>query len=234
MLSQTVCDACPVLKAQPLCSLKPQEWSRLCGGVAPQRLSTRDVLVKPGQWPTFVYAIREGSFKLVREDGHHSGTVVETVFAGEWIGVPSLLENEPFDVTAEALEPSALCAVPGEDFLEQFTLSPTFNRQVVRQLSVKLDHAHSMLLLRSHYDAASRLAACLIYLDERRPQGSAPGVAMTKADLGQMIATAQETVFRLLTKFETRGLLRREDRRILLLNRAGLEAVAANPKNTGR
>jgi len=234
VLSETVCAACPVLKAQPLCSLKHDEWLRLASGTAPQRLATRDVLLRPGQWPTFVYAVREGSFKLVRQDGHQSGTVVETVFPGEWIGVASLLENEAFDVTAEALEPSALCAIRGEDFLEQFTLSPTFNRQVVRQISAKLDQAHSMLLLRSHHDAASRLAACLLYLDARRPNGSSPGVAMTKADLGQMIATAQETVFRLLTKFETKGLLRREERRILLLNRAGLEAVAANPKNTGR
>ncbi len=76
----------------------------------------------------------------------------------------------------------------------------------------------------------SRLAARLAAPpDRQRPKDAPPGVLLTKSDLGQIIATAQETVFRLLTKFETRGLLRREDRRILLTNHAGLQAVAEQP-----
>jgi CRP/FNR family transcriptional regulator len=195
-------------------------------------LGHREKLFLSGQWPTFVYALREGSLKLMREEGADGGTMVETAFPGEWVGVAALLAGESFPVTAEALEPSALCAVRREDFLAQFTQNAAFNLEVVRQLSVKLDQAQTLLLMRSQHDAASRLAASLLFLDGRRPAGSEPGVAMTKSDLGQMIATAQETVFRLLAKFEKQKLLRREDRRILLLNRAGLLAVASNPKNT--
>lgn len=233
MLSATLCAACPALRSQPLVSLSSEDREDLERWVAPQRLATRDRLFQAGQWPTFVYALREGSLKLVREEGAEGGTVVETVFAGEWVGVSALLEGEAFQVAAEALEPSALCAVRGEDFLRHFYGNPAFNRVVVRQLMARLDQAQSMLLLRSHHDAASRLAACLLFLESRRPAGSQPGVVMTKADLGQMIATAQETVFRLLTKFEKLGLIRREDRRMVLVNKADLEAVAANPKNTG-
>ena len=169
----------------------------------------------------------------MREEGPDGSTVVETAFPGEWVGVGALLAKEAFTVTAEALEPSALCAILQEEFLEHFCGDAAFNREVVRQLSVKLDQAHTLLLMRSRHDAASRLASCLLFLDGRRPEGSPGGLAMTKADLGQMVATAQETVFRLLAKFEKHGLLRREDRRIVLLNRSGLEAVASNAKNTG-
>jgi CRP-like cAMP-binding protein len=126
-----------------------------------------------------------------------------------------------------------VCSLRSEDFLRHFKGNADFNLEVCRQLSAKLESAQSMLWLRSRHDAASRLAACLLHLDSQRPADSAPGVVLTKSDLGQIIATAQETVFRLLTKFEARGLLRREDRRILLTNRAGLQAVANNPRNTG-
>jgi len=117
--------------------------------------------------------------------------------------------------------------------LRHFAADPAFNRKVVSQISRKLDEARSLLLLRSQHDAASRLAGLLLNLDRRRLGPAPAGVAVTKADLGQMIATAQETVFRLLTKFERGGLLKREDRRILLLDRPGLAAVAARPSNTG-
>lgn len=233
VLSETLCQICPVLRNPPLSTLSPEAREDLERWNAPRRLATHDALFRPGQWPTFVFALREGSLKLVREEGQEGGTVVETVFPGEWVGVSALLEGEPFQLRAEALEPSAVCAVRGEDFCRHFYTDPAFNRVVVRQLMARLDQAQTMLMLRSQHDAASRLASCLLFLDARRPDASLPGVAMTKADLGQMIATAQETVFRLLTKFEDKGLLRREDRRILLLNKAGLEAVAANPKNTG-
>lgn len=233
MLSSTLCSICPVLKCPPLCTLTPKGREAMEQWVAPVRLAHHDLLFKPGQWPTFVYALREGSMKLVREDGDAGGTVVETVFPGEWIGISALLAQEPFQVAAEALEASALCMVRSEDFMAQLAAEPAFNREILRLLSARVEQSQTMLMLRSEHDAASRLASCLLFLDGRRPEGAKAGVVMTKADLGQMIATAQETVFRLLTKFEKKGLLRREDRRILLLNKAGLQAVAANPKNTG-
>jgi len=201
--------------------------------VFPHRLATREALFRPGQWPTFVHVLREGSLKLVREDAGQGATVVETAQPGDWIGVSWVLRNEPYSVLAEALEPSSVCSLRSEDFLRHFKANPAFNLEVARQISSKLESAQSMLWLRSRHDAASRLAACLLHLDSQRPADSASGVVLTKSDLGQIIATAQETVFRLLTKFESRGLLRREDRRILLTNRAGLQAVANNPRNTG-
>ena len=232
MLSETICNCCPVLKAQPLCGLAPASRALLERWAAPLRLDHRDSLHKAGQWPAFVFALREGSLKLVREEGSDGGTVVETTFPGEWVGVSSVLAGEPYSVRAEALEPSAVCAIRREDFLDRFNAGGAFAREVVSQLTRQLDQARTLLLLRSHHDAASRLASCLLHLDGRRPQGAATGVAMTKADLGQMIATAQETVFRLLAKFERSRLLRREERRIVLLDRAALAAVAGKPKNT--
>jgi CRP/FNR family transcriptional regulator len=201
--------------------------------VAPIRLGQRETLHRSGQWPAFIYGLREGSLKLVREIGPEGGTVVETVFPGEWIGFSSSLAGEHFQVNAEALEPSALCAVRREDFLEQFYQGSHFSRVVVRQITAKLDQAQTLLLMRSQHDAASRLASCLLFLDARRPASVQPGVVMTKSDLGQMIATAQETVFRLLAKFERQGLLRRKDRRIVLMDLDGLRTVAGNAKNTG-
>jgi CRP-like cAMP-binding protein len=201
--------------------------------VFPRRLATREALFRPGQWPSFVHVLREGSLKLVREDAGQGATVVETVQPGEWIGVGWALRGEPYSVLAEALEPSTICSLRTEDFLRHFGASPAFNLAVTRQLAAKLESSQSMLWLRSRHDAASRLAACLLHLDGQRPKDSPPGVVLTKSDLGQIIATAQETVFRLLTKFESRGLLRREERRIILTNHAGLHAVADNARNTG-
>lgn len=233
MLSDTVCSLCPVLKTQPLCGLSKASRAQLERWVAPLRLGHRAFLFKTGQWPTFVYALREGSLKLIRGEGGDGGTVVEIVFPGEWVGVNALLAGEAYTVSAEALEPSALCAVRQEEFLERFAADAEFSREVVHQLSDRLGQAQTLLLMRSQHDAASQLASCLLYLDGRQPAGSAPGVALTKSDLGQIIATAQETVFRLLAKFEKQGLLERHERRIVLKDKDGLRAVAANPKNTG-
>jgi CRP/FNR family transcriptional regulator len=201
--------------------------------VAPRRLAAREVLFRPGQWPSFIYILREGSLKLVREEGGVDGTVVEIVFPGDWVGLTALLAGERFTLRAEALEASALCAIPSTDLLRHFAADPAFNRKVVSQISRKLDAARALLQLRSHHDAASRLAGLLLGLDLRRGADAPAGLAITKSDLGQMIATAQETVFRLLAKFEKGGLVTRAERRIVLLDRAGLAQVAAKPSNTG-
>jgi CRP-like cAMP-binding protein len=233
MLNPTLCERCPALRG-PLCvDMATEQRADLEAQVAPRRLAVREVLFGPGQWPSFIYILREGSLKLVREEGGGEGTVVEVCFPGDWIGLTALLAGERFTLRAEALEPSALCALPSSDLLRHFAQDPAFNRKVVSQISRKLDAARSLLLLRSHHDAASRLAGLLLSLDQRRDAEAPAGLAITKADLGQMIATAQETVFRLLTKFEKGGLIRREDRRIVLRDRAGLVKVAARPTNTG-
>lgn len=232
MLNPTLCAVCPARQGPLLCDLTPSQHADLSAQVAPRRLAPREALFHPGQWPSFVYVLREGGLKLLREEGPGDGTVVEMVFPGDLVGLTALLADEPFSLRAEALEPSAVCAIPAADFLRHFDGDPAFNRKVVGQITRKLGAARSLLLLRSHHDAASRLATLLLDLDRRRQAGAA-GVAATKADLGQMIATAQETVFRLLTKFEKGGLLRREERRIHLLDRIGLAQVATRPHNTG-
>jgi CRP-like cAMP-binding protein len=233
VLHSTQCALFPALNRPPMACLPVAEREDLEQWVFPRRLATREALFRPGQWPAFVHVLREGSLKLVREDAGQGATVVETAQPGDWIGVSWTLRNEPYSVLAEALEPSAVCSLRSEDFLRHFSGNPEFNLAVSRQISAKLESAQSMLWLRSRHDAASRLAACLLHLDGQRPKDAPPGVLLTKSDLGQIIATAQETVFRLLTKFESRGLLRREERRILLTNRTGLQAVADSARNTG-
>ncbi len=115
--------------------LKYEERQDLEQWVFPRRLATREALFRPGQWPAFVHVLREGSLKLVRDDAGQGATVVETVQPGDWIGLGWILRNEPYSALAEALEPSAVCSIRSEDFLQQFSGNPEFNLAVSRQIS---------------------------------------------------------------------------------------------------
>jgi CRP/FNR family cyclic AMP-dependent transcriptional regulator len=154
-------------------------------------------------------------------------TLGEPQFFGE-LGV---LGNMDRTATAMALEETTVWAVTGEIFLDFLAKHPDVSRALLAALARQV-HAHEafpedLLFL----DLKGRVAKRLLQLvsptlEQLPPDGVVLPSVVTHADLASLCGGSRENVTRILSEFQRRGLVERNERRYVLKNVAGLRRLA--------
>lgn len=104
------------------------------------------VLFRQGQAPVGVYLIRYGEAVLVMESA--SGGVVMCLRAGPGsvIGLPGVIANEPYSLTALARRGSDVRFTTCEDFTALMTADPSLYPRVLEVLAAEIRAARQALL----------------------------------------------------------------------------------------
>lgn len=235
-MSAMTCDQCLAVYRQPLAELCQRGLRNLHLEVRRQTLSKGEALFQEGEQPRQVYILHSGLIKLFRdvEPGHQA--TVRLVHPGELFGYTSLLGEEPYSLSAEALAPSELCVFTAAAFFKALDADTGFARSLLQKTAKELRKARLDLLLRAEHDATSKIAAHLLDLgarSEATPALAHQGIRITRTALGDLSGSAQETVSRVLGKLEGQGLIQRKGRAIHITDKEGLRHVAAQRKTNG-
>ena len=109
-----------------------------------------------------------------------------------------------------------------EDFLRLTETSPDLAMNVLRDFAGKLTHLTGLVEQLSLHSIRGRLARFLI---EQANQGEVAG-RWTQDEIAAHLGTVRDMVGRTLRAFTDSGMIRRERNRVILLDRAALEAEA--------
>lgn len=185
-------------------------------------------LFKPGERFDFIYAIRSGSVKTYV--GTPDGRVQITGFhiAGELIGL-SALESGQYSCEARALETTSVCKVEAERLGELAQRIPSIQYQMLKIMSGHIRQDEELILLLGKRNAEERLAEYLIGLSRRfAARNYSPTqfrLSMSRSDIGNYLGIAEETVCRILSKFQNAGLIAMNRRQVQLIDSHQLEAI---------
>ena len=187
------------------------------------------LLFRPGDRFDFIYAIRSGSAKtyVCTPDGRVQITGFH--IAGELLGL-SALESGQYSSEARALETTSVCRVEAERLGELAQKIPSIQYQMLRIMSGQIRHDEELMLLLGRRNAEERLAEYLIGLSRRfAARNYSPTqfhLSMSRGDIGNYLGIAEETVCRILTRFQNAGLIATNRRHVRLIDLRQLEAVA--------
>jgi len=193
------------------------------------------VLFRPGEPFDFLYAIRSGSVKtyISTDDGRVQITGFH--IAGELLGLSALASRE-YSSEARALETISVCKVEIGRLDEIARQIPSIQYQLLRIMSGQIRHDEELMLLLGKRSADERLAEYLISLSmrfaSRNYSGTQFRLSMSRLDIGNYLGIAEETVCRILSRFQEDGLITTDRRQVCLkdINRLGAlahRAVAA-------
>ena len=194
------------------------------------RLRKRDVLIRPGQPFTALYAIRSGSCKtvLIAEDGNEQ--VSGYHIAGEIIGAEGIATAR-HDCQAVALEDAEVCVLPFERIEQLARNDSRVQATLHRLLSSEISREHNLMLMLGTMRAHQRLASYLLDLSQRygsRGYSSSEFVLrMTREEIGSYLGLELETVSRLFSRFHREGLIQVQARLVKLLDRIALKQLVA-------
>jgi len=186
-----------------------------------RRLSFRrgEVLYRMGQPFDAVFAIRSGSVKtyVSTDDGRVQITGFHV--AGELLGL-NAMNTGIYTSEARALEATAVCEVAVDQLEELSRREPVLQRSMLRIMGEEIEHHEELMLLLGKKTAEERLATYLLSLSRRfaKRHFSATQfhLSMSRGDIGNYLGIAEETVCRILTRFENDGLANVRHRQVVL------------------
>lgn len=175
-----------------------------------------------------IYAIRTGSFKsyVLGPDGQ--SRVTSFYMPGEIMGMDGIADHK-HSVSTVALEHASVCEIPYsqlEKLGQQLTNLQSRFIAIMGNEIVKDQHIHTLL---SSYTAEQRLASFLLSLSARYARCQlAPDrfiLHMTRSDIGEYLGLTLETVSRIFSAMQKKGLISVRNREIDILDMPRLKAI---------
>lgn len=226
------CLTCPLVKERVFCDPPKSVLAELDEISSPATFCRDAILFIEGQEPRGVFVVCTGRVKLSTSSSDGKSIIVRVAEPGELVGLPGTISGEPYELTAEALEPVQANFIPREAFLQ-------FLRQrgeTAVRIAQILSQVYRATLSEVRYlglsaSTAEKLARFLLDL----PASPVPGnghiratLALTHREIAEMIGASRETVTRLFASFKRDRLLEFHGSTLIIANKTGLEKLLDN------
>lgn len=180
-----------------------------------------------------VYVCANGRLRVFLTTPSGQELLLGTKGPGEAFGELSALDGRPRSAGVAALEPSVVCEVARERFLELLDEHPQFGVEACQSLSAQLRLTNDRLVSRSADSATVRTGRLLVELAALvMRHGDADGrrvtVPITQGDLADWVGATRECVARALGRFRQAGLVETGRGRIVVLDAPGLDRLLAS------
>jgi CRP/FNR family transcriptional regulator len=195
-----------------------------------RRIRRGDAVFRIGDPFSAIYAVRSGFLKTtnVHDTGHEQ--VMGFFMRGELFGLDGI-GTASYNCTAVSLEDSELLVLPFSRLQDLARDNPAMQHQLHQILSREITRDHGMMMLLGTMSADVRLASFLVNLSARLTrQGYSPSdfiLRMTRADIGSYLGLQLETVSRIFSQLQKSGLVRVQQKHILILDPQGMQRLLA-------
>jgi len=167
-----------------------------------------------------LYIIRSGEVKVLLQNEDGKEMILAKFRAGDFFGEMSLVDGRPRSADVITTEKSQLLILSRDAFVEHLEQFPRTGLKILAEMSTRLRRADEVIGNLVMLDVYGRVARILIDLSERDGEVRSEGIFIktrpTQQDMASMIGTTRETVSRVLSEFQRRGLLSTQGKSVLL------------------
>ncbi|MEQ6916982.1 fumarate/nitrate reduction transcriptional regulator Fnr [Halomonas aquatica] len=230
LLNETRCQTCSLSSLCLPLALELQDMDQLDAIIRRRApLKKGDSLFRQGTPFTSVFAVRSGSLKQMTTEGGGEEQLTNFYLPSELAGLDGIGEAS-YPGTVVALETTTVCEIPFDRLEALSETLPELRGQLYRSMSKEMRDDRRMMRLLSRKTADQRLATFFTNLSDRfRRRGYSPfsfRLSMSRADIGNYLGLAVETVSRILGRFQTQGLVAVSGREVNILDLEALIEVA--------
>ena len=189
-------------------------------------LQAGSFLFREGDRFTAIYALRSGCIKSFSLDAAGHEVVHGFHLRGEFLGLDAVYPDS-HRCNAMILESSSLCVIPYRAINDLGEVFPSLHSQVLRLMS--REHSNQ-LMYGEGFGANQRIAAFLLNINSRLYRPGATEfelrLPMSREDISNYLGCSPETLSRLLSKLQKRGLIDIDRRQVRLVDPLRLDLVA--------
>ncbi|HZG38539.1 MAG TPA: Crp/Fnr family transcriptional regulator [Nodosilinea sp.] len=180
--------------------------------VVSRRHPANQVILLENDWGSSVYFILEGWVKIRTYNLDGKEVTLNILGKGELFGEMAPLEEVPRSTDVITLVPTVIGSMPASDFVKLLNSQPLAGIRLSQLMARRLRQVNRRLRLRES-DSTSRVADIILFLADGQGQRGAGGIEIPNLphrELSSLSGLARETVTRVLSKLEKKGLIVRE------------------------
>jgi len=224
------CLSCPHREDRLFCNLSPTALKHLETITAAASYPKGATLFVEGQRPRGVFILCSGRVKLSTSSADGKTLILRVPEKGELLGLAATVSGQPYQASAEVLEPAQANFIASADFLEFLKAHGEAALRVAQQLSENYHMAISeMRTIGLSHSAAEKFARFLLeqIAEEEKENGEVRvTLTLTHEEIAQMIGSSRETVTRLFSDFKRKQLLQVKGSTVLIRDVATLRKLA--------
>lgn len=178
-----------------------------------------------------VFAVRSGSFKsyVLGPDGQ--GRVTGFYMPGELLGMDGIA-SKAYSNSTVALEHASVCEIPFSQLERLSHQLPNLQHHFFAIMGNEIAKDQQIHTLLSSYTAEERIVSFLLGLSSRYSRVSlAPDkflLHMTRGDIGEYLGLTLETVSRIFTGLQKKGVISVKNKEIEILDFDGMKAIVSS------
>ena len=169
------------------------------------------VLLLENDWGGSVYFILEGWVKIRTYNLDGKEVTLNIIGKGEIFGEMAAMDKMPRSTDAITLTKTLIGRIPAKDFVNLINTEPMAGVRLVQLMAKRLRQVNRRLQLREA-SSVSRVADAILFLVEGQGTEGETGTEIPNLphrEISSLSGLARETVTRVLTKLEKKGLIER-------------------------
>jgi len=228
--ARVACKDCSVFQLCLPHGISEADLARLDGIIQRRRpLEPDQHLYRIGDPFRSIYVVRSGSIKTYMPTPDGGEQVTGFHLPGELVGLDAIAGGI-HSCSARALNTASFCELPFGELENLADEVRSLGRRLLQVLGREIHQDHEMLTVLGKPTAEKRIAALLVSFSSRLKQRGFSErefrLSMSRHDIGSYLGLAVETVSRVLSRFQRRGLLRVDRRYVVLRDLPALKTLA--------
>lgn len=207
--------------------LTDSQYVALTPSLSRESFPPRACLLRAGDAPDALYVVLAGSVRVVHEDTEGHALIAATLGVDDFFGEMGLIDAAPCPASFHTVERCEILRVPREAFVHCLEASPGTAMYVLRIVLERLCAAHRKMATLALMNVYRRVARVL--LDNGREADGDWMVEPGSEQIAAMVGASREMVSRVVRRMIRDGSVRREKRKLVVLDRAALARSLAPP-----
>lgn len=206
--------------------LDADQLDRIAAIAVERRMVRGQRIFEEGDEGSGLYIVAAGRVKIFKTGADGKEQILHIFGPGHPFGEVPVFAGKRFPASAMALDASRLVFLPRSAFVRLITDQPTLALNMLAVLSRRLREFTVQIENLALKEVPARLAAYLLALSAEQKTADRVELHIPKAMMANILGTIPETLSRMLGKISAQGLIRVDNREIVLLDREGLKALA--------
>ena len=204
--------------------------SKLAEKVELREIRRRQVIYLPGDPGVAVYLVNGGRVKVSKVTRDGKELTLSYRVPGEIFGETCLIDGEPREEMAEAMENALVTEIERGVYDELLRTQASLGYRMTKILAQRRREIEAKIENLVFKDVNAKLAELLLrFADEygvEDARGTLVALKITHQEMANLIGSTRETVSLTLAQFKKRGLIQSEGRKVIISDREGLKALA--------
>lgn len=195
-----------------------------------RRIAAGEAFFEQGAPATHFFLLIHGRLKVTQVTPDGQQIIVRVVHPGDLFGFARALRRNDYPGTALGVIESLAVCWPTDLWPQFIDRSPHLAISALNTIGQRLEEAHTRIREMSTEEVERRVAHTVLRLSKQAGKTDADGVRIdfpiTRQDIAEMTGTTLHTVSRILSAWESKGLVEGGRQKLLVRDIKGLQALA--------